>query len=224
MRQALLCVLTLLTLFGAADAASKPHVINLGKWTTVSWSIGQDEHPAPLKVRGLFLDGHLKEFVLGAPHDITDRLFVARRAFRLNDLLPDEPGVLPHWRWERGGWLLIDRLTGRISPLNLPEFDPYSSVGLWYRDYFAYCGVSDNAKKLFAVVTQLGARKPILKQPLGEPVGGDAPDSACKVPIWQRQPARVTFETKQGEKVTYSIRGHAVDVVSEPPEESNDEQ
>ena len=91
-------------------------------------------------------------------------------------------------------FLLVDRVTGRVTQMNLPKFDPFYSTASWYRDYVAYCGVSDDGKKMFAIVTQLGRRKPILKKPLGEPDGDEMPDSECPAPAWQRQPARVTFQ------------------------------
>ncbi len=191
--------------------AAKPHVVSFGKWTTVEWFASPDENRAiDLKVRALVVDGRSREFTIGAAHEVTERLFVVRRAFRLNDSLPDETAA--RWRWERGGWLLVDRVTGHVSPIVLPEFDPYDSVAGWYRDYVAYCGVSDDGGKLYAVVAQLGRRKPLLKKTLGEAQAKDAPDSQCAAPIWQRQPVRVSIATSSGQS-TYSIRGHAVDMV-----------
>jgi hypothetical protein len=105
--------------------ATKPHVISFGKWTAIKWFVGPDESNAQdLKVRALFVDSHLKEFTLGIPHEVTDRLFVVRRVFRVNDTLPEESGPVVRWRWQRGGWLLLDRVTGRVTQINLPEFDP----------------------------------------------------------------------------------------------------
>jgi len=75
-----------------------------------------DEKPLTLKVRPLLVDARVKEFTLGPAHDVTDRLFVVRRAFRVNDSLPEESST-PHWQWQRGGWLLVDRVTGRVSPI-----------------------------------------------------------------------------------------------------------
>jgi hypothetical protein len=94
-----------------------------------------------LKVRDLYIDSRAKEFTLGTPHEITERLFVVRRAFRVNDNLPVENAFAPRWVWQRGGWLLVDRITGHVSAIALPEFDSYYSVANWYRDYVAYCGV-----------------------------------------------------------------------------------
>jgi hypothetical protein len=210
-----LCFVPLL-LAGSAPAVPKPHAVSFGKFTTVKWFVGPDEKQAvDLKVRALYVDGRQKEFTLGTAHDVTDRLFVVRRAYRLNDTLPEESGSPPKWRWERGGWLMVDRVTGHVSTINLPEFDAYYSAGSWYRDYVAYCGVSDDGKKMFAMVMQLGHRKPVLKKPLGDATDDDAPDSACPAPIWQRQPTRVTFAPDDAQGVTYSVRGHAVDVVND---------
>ena len=168
-----------------------------------------------IEVRVLYVDGRAHESTLGASHDITERLFVVRRAFRVNDTLPGDPAPAPGWVWQRGGWLLVDRMTGHISSIALPEFDPYYSVASWYRDYAAYCGVSDDGKKLFAIVFQVGRRKPVLKKPLGDAGGDDAPDSECPAPVWERRPVRVTFEPDENQKSTYSVRGHAADLVSD---------
>lgn len=205
-------------------AVPKPHVISFGKWTPAKWYVGEENSkPLELKIRGLYVDTRLKEYTTGPAHDVTDRLFVVRRVFRLNDTLPQESGATPRWQWERGGWLLVDRVTGRVSQINLPEFDPFYSTASWYRDYIAYCGVSDDGKKLFAIVAQLGRRKPILKKPLGEPADDDEPDSECPAPGWQRQPVRVTFEPDEDKKLTFAVRGHAVDVVNDAEEDEGAE-
>jgi len=221
----LLCLLT----FAAVPslAAPKPHVITFGKWSSAHWLTGAgDDKALSLKIRGLFVDGRLKEFTTGLPHEITDRLFVVRRIFRVNDSLPEDPPSLLRWQWQRGGWLLVDRTTGRLSALNLPEFDALYSSASWYRDYAAYCGVSDDGKKLFAVVAQINRRKPVLKKPLsGDGIGEDAaPDSACVAPAWQRSPVQVSFTPPVGAKQTYAVRGHIVDVVVEEEQEAEGSQ
>lgn len=209
-----------LLLSGAALGATKPHTVSFGKWITVKWLAGRDESkPLDLKVRPLFVDGRAKEFTAGTPHEITERLFVVRRAFRLNDTLPDDKTPEARWHWERGGWLLVDRVTMRISPIYLPEFDTYSSVASWYRDYVAYCGVSDDGNKLFFLVARLGRRKPVLKKLIRPTPPTDEPDSACPAPNWERQPTRVTFILNGEEKSTYEVRGHAVDLVRDEPED-----
>jgi hypothetical protein len=138
---------------------------------------------------------------------------VARRTFRLDDDLPGEPAATPHWIWQRGGWIVVDRTNGHISQLNFPGFDSLKSVGEWYRDYFAYCAVEEDGKKtedqrkIFAVVTELGRRKQLLKQTLSEIADDGTPDSGCVPPVWQRKPARVTFQSKSGQKISFTVRG-----------------
>jgi len=144
-------------------AAAKVHVIAFGKWTSVQTLDADGEDSAkPIKIRALLVDGRLKEYATGATHEVTDRLFVVRRAFRMNDGLPED--AAPRWQWQLGGWLLVDRVTARVSVVNLPEFDGAYSAASWYRDYAAYCGVSDDGKKSYAIVAQLARRKPILKK------------------------------------------------------------
>jgi hypothetical protein len=78
---------------------------------------GEDEStPVDMKVRPLVVDGHVKEFTTGGAHDATERMLVVQRAYRLNDLLPQESGP-NRWRWERGGWLLVDRVSGRVQTI-----------------------------------------------------------------------------------------------------------
>ena len=215
-----------------AAGTSKPHIITFGKWTTVSWfldSAAADDRPLTLKVRPLLVDTRVKEFTIGLPHDVTDRLFVVRRAFRLNDSLPQESAAPPHWQWQRGGWLLVDRVTGHVTALNLPEFDTRYSAASWYRDYAAYCGVSEDGKKLYAVVAQISRRKPVLKKILegailtAQQKESAGPDSACPIPDWQRSPARVTFEPPGSAKQTFGIRGNAVDLIIEGDEQDDEE-
>jgi len=203
----------LLVLVGPCFAASKPHVISFGKWIAAKWPDATGAKLLDLKVRPLFVDARLREYTTGNPHELTDRLFVVRRAFRINDALPAENAA--RWQWQRGGWLLVDRLTGHISQLNLPEFDPFYSTASWYRDYIAYCGVSDDGKKLFAMVVQVGRRKPILKKEVGEPAGDDLPDSECPPPAWERSPLRVTFVPDGDQKIVFSIRNRVVDVIND---------
>jgi len=212
---------TLLMLAGAANAAPKTHVLSFGKWVTVQWSV-EEGKPLNLKVRPLYLDGRLKEFTFGASHEVTDRLFVVRRAFRVNDALPED--MSPRWEWQPGGWLLVDRVTGHLSPVPLSGFDPYYSTVSWYRDYVAYCGISDDGKKLYAMVGQLGSRKAVLKKPLGEINEEGIPGTGCPTPSWQRYPTRVTFSAGQARAVTYAIRGRAAEVVAESATNDNDEE
>jgi hypothetical protein len=219
MRRVLSLTVILLILAAFAHSASKPHVIAFGKTFTVKLFLGPTESKSEdIKIRALMVDGKIKEFTTGDPHEVTDELFVVRRAFRVNDSLPEDPRTLPKWQWQRGGWVLVNRATGRVSELKLPEFDPYYSAAIWYRDYAAYCGVSDSGDKLFAVVAQLGVRKPVVRVSLGQASGGETADSQCAAPKWQRKPTRVTFFPKNGKEVTYEVHGHAADLATEPEE------
>ena len=202
----------LLVISAAALAAPGNHAVAFGKWATVKWfAEAAETTPVEMKVRPLFVDGRLREYTLGEPHEVTDRVLVVQQAYRLNDVLAGERGS--RWQWQRGGWLMVERASGRVRRLSLPEFDASHSQASWYRDYAAYCGRSEEDGKRYAVVAQLGRRKPLLRQELG---------AECAAPAWQRSPARVTFETAGGEKRTFQVRGHAVDPA--PDEEPKAEE
>jgi hypothetical protein len=188
-------------LFGSVglwSAPRKPHVVVLGAAKKVPYSRAGDPAGAAagedaLKIRPLVVDGAVKEWTTGDAHDVTDRSFVVRRVLRLNDSLPGDR--LGHWVWQRGPWLLVDRTTGRVSPLKLPDYDPAVSQVSWFRDYGAYCGVTASGKSLYAVVAQLAARKPVLSKKLDgfDPDPKAHPEPVCAQPDWQREPLRVTF-------------------------------
>jgi hypothetical protein len=169
--------------------------VRFGTWLPVKLFTGpSDQKGQQIQVRALYVGKRVREFTTGDPHPVTDKTFVVRKAFRLNDALPDDPKKIPVWRWQRGGWLLVDRSSGRVSELELPEFDPYYSTASWYRDFIAYCGVSDDGERLFAVIAQIGQKKPLLMRGLGAAHNREEPDSQCAPPKWQRDPVRVTFE------------------------------
>lgn len=216
MRFGRLLVAMWLALSAGAVAASAGHVISFGAAYEVQWFVGAGEQAAlKLKVRGLFVDGRLKEFTTGPSRDITDRAFVVRKVYRVNDRLPSDPKTAPKWKWQRAGWLLVDRPTGRVSELHLPDFDPFYSTASWYRDYVAYCGLSSDATKLYAVVAQIGVKKPLVRKELGRAHGGDVPDSECDAPTWERQPVRVTIVPKEGQPVTFAIHRQASEISPE---------
>jgi hypothetical protein len=203
----------------AAHAASKPHVMSFGKATTVKLLVGPSEEKSlTITVRPLFLDTKLKEYTTGPSHDITDRVFVVRRAYRANDLLPTDSQSQPRWLWQRGGWLVVDRNTGRITQLKLPEFDPYYSDVSWYRDYAAYCGLTDDGERVAAVVAQITGKKPLYKKQL-EKLGGELPTAVCETPIWQRNPVRVTFAPLGGDKLSVDVNGRFADITPDTPAE-----
>jgi hypothetical protein len=202
-----------------AWAAARAHSVSFGKTMTVPWFTGADEQQKrQLNIRPLYVDDKLKEFTAGEQHIVTDRTFVIRRVFRINDALPED-GSAPRWKWQRDGWLLVDRQSGRISELKLPEFDSFYSAVSWYRDYAAYCGVNSDADKLYAVVAEIGNRKPVVRKELGAFSGGEQPDSACPAPQWQRQPARVTFHPPGLAAMSFAVHG-----TSAEPAESEEEE
>jgi hypothetical protein len=184
-----------------------------------------------LKIRALRVDGVLKEWTTGDAHDVTDRSFVVRRAIKLNDALPSDnpsekpapgdnatPGVKPPeksaekparaastWVWQRGPWLLVDRVTGHVIALKLPDYDPGVSQVSWFRDYGAYCGVTASGKSLYAVVAQVAARKPVLAKKLVAFDAESHPDPVCGPAEWQRAPLRVTFHPAGKDAVSFDV-------------------
>jgi hypothetical protein len=206
-----LAVLLSVTAITATAAAAKAKTIAFGKAMPVKLFVGPNEDKSvDMEVRPLYVDGKLKEFTTGAAHEVTDQFFVVQKAFRVNDWLPEDEGKPHKWKWQRGGWLLVDRNSGRTTAIKLPDFDPYYSAASWYRDYAAYCGVSEDGGKLFAVVAQLNQRKPLLRKELGAVNDGDP--SQCPAPQWERQPARVTFAPAGAQKFTFTVRARTVEV------------
>ena len=214
LRVAIFCIFFGL-IANSAIAAAKPKIVGFSAWTKVPFFVGpHEEKSIDIKIRSLMVDGKVKEFTTGDIHEITDRYFVVRKAYRVNDWLPDDEKAKEHrWKWQRGGWLLVDRNTARISAITLPEFDPFYSTATWFRDYIAYCGLSDDANKLSAVVVQVGRKKPVLKQRIGDARNGEMPESECEAPHWDRNPIRVTFQVIDGQKQTFQVFGHAADAM-----------
>jgi hypothetical protein len=217
LRPAVVPLLMLYALCGAAEAATpRTHSVTLGPGRHVPYTppeAGPADSSADagtLRVRALYVDNLQREWTVGEVHDVTDRSFVIRRALRINDSLPDEP---PRWSWQPGPWLLVDRITGHISALHLPEFDPQVSEVAWFRDYAAYCGISTTVAKpgLVAVVAQLGVRKPTALKWLGPwpetgPITGPA-HPPCAKPAWQRAPMRATIQQTGGPPFTFNVVG-----------------
>ncbi len=189
-------------------AGRKAHAVFLGAVKTVPYSkagdpAGARPDEAVLKLRALLVDGQVKEWTTGDSHDVTDRSFVVRRVLKMNDALPgDKQG---HWVWQRGPWLLVDRTTGRISALKLPDYNPGVSQVSWFRDYAAYCGVTASGKSLYAVVAQLAVRKPVLARKLAAFDAVSDPGAACAPVEWQREPLRVVFHPAQKDALSFDI-------------------
>jgi hypothetical protein len=198
------------------------HVVGLGAAKKMPYSRAGDPAGAmagedSLKVRPLVVDGILKEWTTGDAHDVTDRSFAVRRAIRINDTLPGDK--LGHWVWQRGPWLLVDRVTGHETALKLPDYDPGVSHVSWFRDYAAYCGLNASGKGLYAVVMQVGGRKPVLSKKLSAFDPEKHPDPVCAPVEWQREPLKATFHPADRDAASFEIvPGSAVLV-----EESGDE-
>ena len=60
-----------------------------------------------LKIRPLYVDSELKEFTTRPTRHITDRAFVVRKVYRVDDRLPSDPTQAPKGKWQRAGWLLV---------------------------------------------------------------------------------------------------------------------
>jgi hypothetical protein len=201
-------------------------------YSTVGDPAGAAPGETELKVRALLVDGVVKEWTTGDAHDVTDRSFVVRRVIKLNDTLPsegsapsgktgDQPATgdkpatgvkpaparaaSPPWVWQRGPWLLVDRVTGHVVALKLPDYDPGVSQVVWFRDYGAYCGVTASGKSLYAVVAQVEARKPVLAKKLFAFDAESHPNPVCGQPEWQREPLRVTFHPTGREAVSFDV-------------------
>lgn len=195
-------------------APRKVHSVVLGAVKRVPYSKAGDPAGAivgedALKIRPLVVDGIVKEWATGDAHDVTDRSFVVRRVIRLNDALPEDKAA--RWVWQRGPWVLVDRVSGHITPLKLPDYDPGVSQVQWFRDYAAYCGVTASGKSLYAVVAQVSVRKPVLAKKLSVFEAGNQTTPACAPPDWQREPLRITFHPTGRDAVSYDfVPGSAV--------------
>lgn len=200
-------------------AAAKPHTVALGAVRHESYSVAGDPAGAQkdethLEVRPLLVDGKVKEWTTGEAHLVTERSFTVRRAVRLNDSLPSDK--TQHWVWQRGPWLLVDRTTGKVTALHLPEFDPGVSQVVWFRDYAAYCGLTSTHKQLLAVVAQIAARRPLLRKKLAAWNEAAAVSPACAPPMWQREPLQVSFQpTGATAPVSFALVGASAVLVED---------
>ncbi|MBX6359090.1 hypothetical protein [Pseudacidobacterium ailaaui] len=217
----LLCFLIAISAF----AVSKSHTVGLGTVRRVPYSVqgdpaGANADEKELRVRPLLVDGKLKEWTTGEVHDVTDRTFAVRRALRLNDALPgDKSG---QWIWQRGPWLLVDRSTGHITAVRLPDYDPAVSRVSWFRDYAAYCGLSASGRQLYAVVAQVAARKPVLAKKLGPWDPSSHSAGACGPPVWQREPLRITFQPDGQAAVSFNLMGASAVLVEDDDADTQD--
>jgi hypothetical protein len=189
-------------------ASHKTHTVYLGAVKKMPYSRAGDPAGAAageteLKVRALLVDGVVKEWTTGDAHDVTDRSFVVRRGIRLNNSLPGDKHE--QWVWQRGPWLMVDRVTGHMIALKLPDYDPGVSHVSWFRDYGAYCGLTTSGKGLYAVVAQVAARRPVLAKKIAAFDAGNHPDPVCGSSDWKREPLGVTFHPTGKDAVSYDV-------------------
>ncbi len=195
-------------------ATPKVHTVTLGPFRKVPYTQPdatpdtRADETSSLKIRSLFVDDRQKEWTMGDVHDVTDRTFTVRRALRINDSLPGD--TAPRWIWQPGPWMSVDRLTGHITALHLPDFDAAVSDVVWFRDYGAYCGIATTGKGgLFAIVAQLGAHRAVVRKQIGMWPQSDHFLPVCQAAHWQRLPMRVTLKPTGGEATTYDVVGSA---------------
>ncbi len=197
----------------ARPAAPRVHTVTLGPVRRVPYIAADVAHEAKedeagtLRVRGLTVDGKLREWTTGDQHDVTDRSFVTRRVLHVNDALPGEKSG--RWVWQPGPWLLIDRVSGRVTALHLPDFDSSISNVVWYRDYAAYCGIHATVKSggLSAEVWQIGARRAALQKVIAAWPQPERIRPVCAPAQWQREPMRVTLQAAGSDPLIYSVVG-----------------
>lgn len=221
-------LLLALTCAGRVGASPrKVHVVVLGAVRRVPYSKSGDpagavEGESTLKIRPLLVDGSIKEWTTGDIHDVTDRSFVVRRMMRINDELPGEKPAKPdkHWVWQRGPWLMVDRVAGRVAALKLPDYDPRVSQVSWFRDYAAYCGLTRTGKSLYAVVAQISARKPVLAKKVAAFDAAGRSEPACAITEWQREPLRATFHPAGRDALSFEILPGSTVLVEDTDDEA----
>jgi hypothetical protein len=228
---AFMAMAALLTISLAASASPrKAHTVVLGAAKHVAYSKAGDPAGAAagedsIKIRALLVDGLLKEWTTGDSHDVTDRSFVVRRVIRLNDALPGDKApqnparAASTWVWQRGPWLLVDRVTGHVVALKLPDYAPGVSQVAWFRDYGAYCGVTASGKSLYAVVAQVAARKAVLAKKLSAFDLENHPEPVCAPAEWQREPLRVTFHPTGKDAANFEVVPGSAVLVEEAGDE-----
>ncbi len=204
----------------AAPKPPKVHTVTFGPVHKVPYTPAfstpdsKDEDSSTLKIRPLFVDSKQKEWTVGELHNISDRSFTIRRALHINDALPNDPG--DRWVWQPASWIVVDRTTGHITALHLPDFDAAVSDAVWFRDYAAYCGTaaatsrsskSEGVGSLVAVVAEVGSRKAVAQRPVGKWPQPEHAGPVCATAKWQRLPMRATLQPIAGDPVTFDVVG-----------------
>ena len=113
----------------------------------------------------------------------------------------------------------MDRVTAHVSDLHLPDFDPALSDVVWFRDEAAYCGLPGTGKHLYAVVAELGVRRPVMTKMLAPWDAEKSATPACAPATWQREPLQVTFHPTGAAAITYALFGRSSAIVDDEPAE-----
>ena len=219
-----------MAVMGTAPAVAERghHAVTLGAVRSVPYShagdpAGSNGDENKLALRPLVVDSHVTEWTTGEVHEVTERSFVVRRAQRINDALPGEKtGKSGDWVWQRGPWLLIDRATGHVTQLRLPNYDPSVSDAVWFRDYAAYCGVTASGKSLYAVVAKIAVRKAMLHRRLAAFDVAHHSWPVCAEPVWQRDPLQVTFQPTGAKAKSFGLEESAAVLVEQDEPQSGD--
>lgn len=180
----------------------------LGAVRTVPYSMAGDPAGAlpgetSLRVRPLVVADRIKGWTTGEVHPITPDSFAVQSAVRMDNSLPGDKHL--SWVWQRGPWLLVHRDGGRVATLRLPDYDPSISRVVWFRNYAAYCGLSASGEHLYAIVEQMGRRRPVISRELAAWSGNRSAVPACAPPQWQVSPLAVSFTPAGGAATTYDL-------------------
>ncbi len=199
----------------------RTHAVSLGPVRRVPFVAAdvsredKSDEAGTLKIRALFVDTRQKDWTTGDLHEVTDRSFVVQRVLHVNDTLPDEHGA--RWVWQPGPWILVDRVTGHVAALHLPDFDAGVSDVTWYRDYAAFCGVHTAARGagLTAIAWQIGSRKAAVDKVIGKWPQAERLRPTCAPAKWQREPMRVTLQPTGGAAVSFDVVGTSTALVED---------
>ncbi len=174
----------------------------------------KSDEAGTLKVRALYVDTRQKDWTTGDPHEVTERTFVVQRVLHVNDTLPEERGA--RWVWQPGPWVMVDRVTGRVTALHLPDFDAGVSDVVWYRDFAAYCGVhTAKGGGLTAIAWQIGARKAAVNKVIGKWPQTERVRPVCTPAKWQREPMRVALQPTGSTAVSFDVVGTSTALIEE---------
>jgi hypothetical protein len=102
-----------------------PILSRFGPWLKVHLFVGPDaDHVQDMKIRSLNLDGRSREFTVGEPHDIADKVFIVRRAYRMNEA----PTNQPEWKWHSA------KIGGELYSVPVSGFLKTGGIALNARD------------------------------------------------------------------------------------------